>query len=198
MKGKYLTAAGAVLLVALAILLVIMLRKPPPPVPEPAANAPAAAEAPPGTPGTPAHKTSTSKDPRSVDITKPSEHGAGIDRKLGQLLAMMKAEGKTPCETAYNATIAEQKAAKELGRKSIFVHVAERGEFMRICEGLPKEAQACMAPSYLAKNRQQCLPYKPPEAVLRSMFEVRPEKEVEPDEPQSASSTNTAPKANMQ
>jgi hypothetical protein len=111
-----------------------------------------------------------------VDVTKPSAHGAGVDRSMAQLVAMMKApEGATPCETAWLAVQAEQESAKKLGKRSIYAKVAERGEFMRICGTLPKDAQACMAPRYMAANRDKCMVFKPPTDTLKSMLEVRPE-----------------------
>jgi len=114
--------------------------------------------------------------PVKVDVTKPSAHGAGVDRSMAQLVAMMKApEGSTPCETAWLAVQAEQETAKKLGKRSIYAKVAERSEFMRICGSLPKEAQACTAPRYMAANRDKCMVFKPPAETLKAMLEVRPE-----------------------
>jgi hypothetical protein len=178
----YAKIAFGVMVAGLVLLIVLLLRPAPKradiPAPQPIALTP------PGDLGgaaLPGHTTSAQKMP--IDTSKPSPHGSGIDRKLAQITAMMKApEGKTPCETAWNATQAEQEAAKQLGKRSLFLRVAEQGEFMRLCNALPKEAQPCMAPRYMAENRQKCLPHRPSPEVLRAMFEMRPDKVEEPDD----------------
>jgi hypothetical protein len=120
--------------------------------------------------------------PPPVDVTKPSQHGSGIDRKVAQLLAMDRApEGATPCESGWNAIAAEQEAAKKLGKRSIFVKVAERSEFMRICNGLSKDAQQCMSSRYMNANRDKCQILRPPAETLSTMYEIRPEL-ISPDE----------------
>ena len=109
-----------------------------------------------------------------VDTTKVSEHATGIDRRMAQIIAMMKApDGATPCESYWNAIEAERAAASAGGHRSVFVRVAERPEFFRLCESLSPETQRCLPPRYLAANRQACLPYRPPAAIVEQLFELR-------------------------
>ncbi|MCC6993973.1 MAG: hypothetical protein IT370_05030 [Deltaproteobacteria bacterium] len=109
-----------------------------------------------------------------VDTTKVSEHATGIDRRMAQIIAMMKApEGATPCESYWNAIQAERAAAVAGGHRSVFVRVVERPEFFRLCESMSPETQRCLPPRYLAANREACLPYRPPAAIIEQLFELR-------------------------
>lgn len=109
-----------------------------------------------------------------VDTTKVSEHATGIDRRMAQVVAMLKApEGATPCESYWNAIQAERTAATAGGHRSIFVRVLERPEFFRLCEGLSAETQRCLVPRYHAANRDACMPHRPPTDVMNQLFELR-------------------------
>ncbi len=109
-----------------------------------------------------------------VDTTKISEHATGIDRRMAQVLAMLKApEGATGCESYWNAIQAERAAASAGGHRSIFVRVAERPEFFKVCESLSPETQRCMSQRYFAANHDACAPLKPPAAIMEQLFEVR-------------------------
>lgn len=109
-----------------------------------------------------------------VDTTKISEHATGIDKRMAQVLAMLKApEGASGCESYWNAIQAERAAASAGGHRSIFVRVAERPEFFRLCETLSPETQRCMSQRYFAANRDACAPLKPPSAIMEQLFELR-------------------------
>ncbi len=109
-----------------------------------------------------------------VDTTKISEHATGIDKRMAQVLAMLKApEGATGCESYWNAIQAERAAASAGGHRSIFVRVAERPEFFRLCETLSPETQRCMSQRYFAANRDACAPLRPPSAIMEQLLEVR-------------------------
>jgi hypothetical protein len=119
---------------------------------------------------------------------------------------MMNApEGKTPCETAWNATVAEREAAQRLGKKSVFLRVAPQEEFMRLCYALPAEAQPCASPRYLAKNRERCEAVRPPRSQIKAMAEMRPginydqdaENDRQLDEEESAAKSGSTPNANV-
>jgi hypothetical protein len=206
MRQKHLLVVLGVAIVGLAIALLLMMRSSPAGGPEPPASADPTAPA--TTPGTTAPMPRPPTPKVKVDITKPSEHGKGIDLKLAQLTAMLKApEGKNPCETLWLAVQAEQATAKELGKKSIYLRVAPKDEFMRLCSAIPEAAQPCLAPRFLARNRELCLPLRPPKAQIDALFSVRPElldEEAQDLERQLAgvgldggSSTSSAPPANM-
>ena len=122
----------------------------------------------------------------------PSEHGSSIDEELAPYKAMVEApEGATPCETGWNAITAEQNAAKEAGRDSIFTWVAPHDEFIAKCETLPKEAQQCMAPKFSARNKALCQKLRPPPEQLDAMRKLRPEaiKEGAPGSPTTPGSS---------
>jgi hypothetical protein len=109
---------------------------------------------------------------------KPSvdKHADEIDSNMAQLNALSHApEGATPCESGWNAIVAEQNAAKAQGEDSIFTYVAPHDEFIAICQSLPPDAQKCMAPSYTAAHREDCARMKPPPEVLDKMRKLRPD-----------------------
>jgi hypothetical protein len=129
-------------------------------------------------PGT--YRPRTAAESPRIDINKTSEHATGIDRRLAQLTAMLDATGATPCETAYNATVAERKVAAETGKRTIFEFVAERDEFLRVCQSLPEATQRCMQPMYVTENREECEPLRPPNEVMRKMLISRKDENMFP------------------
>src|SRR5688572_18471568 len=75
--------------------------------------------------------------PKHAPTPKENVHGAGIDRKQSQLKAMLEAPpGASHCESAWNAVEAEQRVSKEEGKPSMFVYVAPREDFLRLCNEL--------------------------------------------------------------
>ena len=113
-----------------------------------------------------------------------SPHGKEIDNAHASQLAMFKAaEGATPCETALNAFIAEGDAARKLGRPSVFSFVAERDAFLTACNALGAAVQACLAPHYAARHRQECETAMPPNEKLANLFVLRDDSEAKAKEP---------------
>jgi hypothetical protein len=110
----------------------------------------------------------------------PHPHAAtgpdpGVQRGLAPVQAMMNApEGKTPCETAYNAIEAEQKTARDKGLPSVFRKVAPRDRFLQLCASLPEGAQRCFVPRYASMHRDECNDKRPPPGALKGMFEMIP------------------------
>jgi hypothetical protein len=103
----------------------------------------------------------------------PDKHRQGLERASAPLAAMYTApEGKTPCESAYNAFKAEQDTSRASGIKSHVLKLAERDLFVQKCEALPKEAQPCMVPKYRAGHVDECLKLKPPREVINAMVEM--------------------------
>jgi hypothetical protein len=112
-----------------------------------------------------------------------SPHGTGIDGEYATVLAMYNApEGTTPCESAYNAVVAEQEAARRTGRDSIFQYVATRDLFLKHCEALPAASQPCLVPRYQARNQRACEDARPPTSDVVKLYIVR-EELVGPREP---------------
>lgn len=110
---------------------------------------------------------------------KPGEHASSIDDEYATLLAMYNAPaGATPCESLYNAVGAEQDAAKNLKRDSIFSFVAPKPDFMKLCAALPLATQQCLVPSYQSKHAQECDGVKPADADLDKLYKLR--KDLEP------------------
>ncbi len=136
-----------------------------------------------------AFRPRTAAESPRIDTNRTSEHATGIDRRLAQLTAMLDATGKTPCETAYNATVAEREVAAKTGKRSIFEFVAERDAFMRVCESLPPATQRCMEPMYITQHREECEPLRPSNEVMRKMMVSRKDENMFPeqDEPKEGS-----------
>jgi hypothetical protein len=84
-------------------------------------------------------------------------------------------EGKTPCETAYNAYKAEQDTSKQHGVPSHFTKLADRATFLARCDALPKAAQPCMIPRYRADHVEACDKLRPSPEALAGLIEVRPQ-----------------------
>jgi hypothetical protein len=84
-------------------------------------------------------------------------------------------EGKTPCESAYNAYKAEQDTSKQHGVKSHFTKLADRATFLTRCDALPKAAQPCMIPRYRADHVAECDKLRPSPEALSGLIEVRPQ-----------------------
>ena len=112
------------------------------------------------------------RHPHPHAATRPDRD---VQLGLAPVQAMMNApEGKTPCETAYNAIEAEQKTARAKGLPSVFRKVAPRGEFLALCANLPEDAQRCFAPRYASLHRTECNDKRPPSGALKGMFEMIP------------------------
>ena len=92
--------------------------------------------------------------------------------ELAMLASMTAPEGKTSCETAFNAVTAEQEAAKKQGTVPRFKWVAAREQFLAGCEALPKDAQTCMMPRYMAQHRDECVRLRPAPDKLKPLFEA--------------------------
>ena len=153
MNRSILAVAAAVLLVGGGAAAFVLLRRPPPPKPSPR-------------------------------ITQESAHSAGIDRSMVAVRALYEAPaGKTPCESAYNAFKASEDVAKAEGAKAVVLKLAPRDEFLRRCEALAKELQACLVPDYLAKHRDECAKVRPEPSVLDPLVELRHASEPQRDEP---------------
>jgi hypothetical protein len=117
----------------------------------------------------------TKLPPAGSAAAKPTEnHAAEIDSEYATVIAMYKAPaGATPCESLYNAIVAEQDAAKNLKRDSVFSFVAPKPDFMKLCAALPVSTQQCLVPSYQAQHAQECDGMKPPAADVAKLYVLR-------------------------
>ncbi len=113
--------------------------------------------------------------PTGSAAAKPAgDHAASIDSEYATLLAMYNAPaGATPCESLYNAVGAEQEAAKNLKRDSIFSFVAPKADFLKVCGALPLAAQQCLVPSYQSKHAQECESAMPHDAEISKLYTMR-------------------------
>lgn len=114
----------------------------------------------------------------------PSLHGAGIDREMSAVRAMYSAPpGKTPCEDAFNAFKAADDLARTAHARAVVIHLAAREDFLARCNALPADAQSCLAPRYMARNREQCVHARPSAEVVKTMVELTlPGETTEPQE----------------
>jgi hypothetical protein len=113
---------------------------------------------------------------------KANPHAAGIDREMSAINAMYKAPaGATPCDTAWNAFQAGEEAGRK-GSTPVVVHLAPHDQFLSRCRELPEAVQACLGPTHYARHRQECDHIKPPDEVLKPMFELKQMGGVRPDE----------------
>ena len=102
------------------------------------------------------------------------DHAAEIDNEYATLLAMYKAPtGATPCESLYNAVLAEQAKAKELKRDSVFTFVAPKDEFMKLCAALPATTQQCLAPAYQSRHARDCEAVNMTNEKFETLFKLR-------------------------
>jgi len=102
-----------------------------------------------------------------------SAHGNGIDNSMATVRALYHGpEGKTPCETAYNAFKNSMDVAKNDGAKAVVQQLAPREEFLAKCQALPANSQTCMIPIYLATHRDVCANAKPPAEVMNAMVTI--------------------------
>ena len=117
-------------------------------------------------------------EPKRPPARGPSPHGAAMDDSLASVLAMYDApEGASPCETAHNAFAAEAKKARSLGRESHFAFVADRTAFLAGCQALASDVQLCLAPRYMARNRELCQSALPPKEALSHLYRERASEE---------------------
>ena len=99
-------------------------------------------------------------------------HRDGLEFATSPLSAMYTApEGKTPCETAFNAYQAGDDTAKAKGITSPFKRVAPHDEFLAACGKLTPAQQQCMGPKYKAGHEAECTPILPSVEVRNTMFE---------------------------
>lgn len=101
-----------------------------------------------------------------------SVHATGIDQTdtAVSMSAMLNApDGASPCETAYAAIEAEQKATKLRGGTSIFKWVAAKPDFLATCATLSPAAQSCMMPRYRRDHRDDCAQARPPTDVMEKL-----------------------------
>lgn len=102
-----------------------------------------------------------------------SAHGMGMDHAMGAVLAMQRApEGKTPCESAYNAFKASYDFSKQNDVKAVVLQVAPRDEFLAKCAELPPPVQTCLVPSYITHHRDECARSRPSPEALKPMVEL--------------------------
>ncbi len=114
----------------------------------------------------------------------PSAHGSGMDRAMAAANALYDAqEGKTPCETAYNALKTSDDVAKTQNAKSVVLRLAPRDEFLARCGALSPVTQQCLVPKYLRSHREECVPARPSPDVLKAMVELRQASQDDEGEP---------------
>lgn len=102
--------------------------------------------------------------------TEAAGQGASAATKglqaLGQVLAAAQnAEGGTPCETAYNASIAMIESMRKnlpADRQPSEDDIPSKEDFVARCSQLPPEAQQCMTMAYAMAHQQEC------QAVMQS------------------------------
>lgn len=81
-------------------------------------------------------------------------------------------EGKTPCESAYNAFKAADDLARSGHARAVIVHLASREDFLARCAALAPKVQSCMVPAYMARHREECEAARPAPEVLKPMVEL--------------------------
>lgn len=119
----------------------------------------------------------------SGSANKPSEHATEIDSEYATLIAMYKAPaGATPCDSLYNAVLAEQESAKDLKRDSAFSFVAPKPDFMKLCNALPVTSQQCLVPAYQSRHAQECDGVHVPDDDVAKLYKLRADLEP-PKEP---------------
>lgn len=120
------------------------------------------------------HLPVPTKLPPAGSAKPVDEHAAAIDNEYATLMAMYKApEGATPCESLYNAILAEQDAAKNLKRDSVFLYVAPKADFMKLCGALPLTSQQCLVPAYQAKHGPECELVQTKDDDVAKLYQLR-------------------------
>jgi hypothetical protein len=80
-----------------------------------------------------------------------------IDYGLAPLLSAYHApEGATPCETAYNALDALDRASRQRGAPTPWTTLPDRATFLQRCGALPPLDQQCLQPRYAAAHHDPC------------------------------------------
>lgn len=121
-------------------------------------------------------------------------HVDGFNRAAAPIDALYTAEeGKTPCETLYNAIQAERATAKARGKSEVFYFVAEHDDFFAHCNALPENAKPCLTPRYSALHREDCKKLRPPDAVLDAMYKTRVPEDTVQERPEPIDPGQTAP-----
>jgi hypothetical protein len=67
-------------------------------------------------------------------------------------------DGGTPCETAYNAYVAIDDAAKQMGGSVPWTKLPDQPTFLARCAKLPAQEQECLQPRYHARHHDVCDP----------------------------------------
>jgi hypothetical protein len=107
----------------------------------------------------------------------PDPHREGLARATSPIVAMFHApEGKTPCESAYNAFKVAKDAADEQGLPSPFVKLSKREDFLAACAKLPEGAQKCLVPKYDAHHNEECQHARPSSESLKALYELPEQK----------------------
>jgi len=92
-------------------------------------------------------------------------HARAIDERYSPAIAMLKApEGKTPCETAYNAYHAFDTAPDPYHIPRPWGKLPPKDVFIARCEAQPREVQLCLQPRYSTRNTSAC------EAPLKRVY----------------------------
>ena len=111
---------------------------------------------------------------KPLHVSTVNPHRDGLEFATSPLTAMYKApEGKTPCETAFNAYQAAEDTAKQLKLTSPFLHLAPHDEFLTHCNALTPAQQICLGPKYKASHQEECAKVLPSVEVRNQMFEPR-------------------------
>lgn len=80
-----------------------------------------------------------------------------IDYNLAPVLSAYHApEGATPCETAYNACEALDRASRQRGTPTPWTALPDRATFLQRCGALPPQDQQCLEPRYAAAHHDPC------------------------------------------
>lgn len=112
-------------------------------------------------------------NPAQRPMAPESAHGMGMDHAMGAVLAMQRApEGKTPCESAYNAFKASYDFSQEHDVKAVVLRLAPHDEFLARCAELPPPVQACLVPSYITHHREECARSRASQEMLKPMVEL--------------------------
>lgn len=94
---------------------------------------------------------------RGPESTNEAQGEAHVDFKLEAANAGFNApEGKTPCETGYNAIKAMDDWLSAAGRSKPWPDLPDRDTFVARCATLPEQEQLCLQPKYSAKNHKTC------------------------------------------
>ena len=111
------------------------------------------------------------RHPSHVSAVNP--HRAGLEFATSPLTAMYNApEGKTPCETAFNAyKAADDLASQDKKLRTPFKYLAPRDLFLQRCAALTPEQQLCFGPKYKSFHADECAKLLPSVEVRNQLFE---------------------------